>query len=91
MSRYTASFDQFTIAWGYDRPLQEYFFHMEDATLDNDDDGLVYAISNRFPLKADPNNPKPNYSNSDILEKMLEFKAYIPPEHISALRNDLPF
>ncbi len=88
MSRYSATLENGnTLAWGYDRPLSEYFIHEEGQ-----DDETIFEIGSYYTTKAHPEFPdKLKYSNGEMLEIFQRYTAVIPKEHINALVGDLPF
>lgn len=90
MSRYTKQVDNLLFAWGYDEPLQEYFFSCEDLNLEEDE--LIFSIANHITIKPHPSFPDHyNYSNSEILEVMEMYDDVVPEEHRMAIVNDLKF
>ena len=82
MSRHTHTVTKegktFQVAYGYDRPLQEYFLQVEDLSKDEDDQ-LILWLGSRMTKT----------SNSKMLEAYHEWQV---PEHIcSLLAMDLQF
>ena len=70
------------VAYGFDRPLQEYFIQVFDTTAPDTDDDDTHCIlweGNRMTDK----------SNSEMLEL---FKEYgVPENHLQQVALDLPF
>jgi hypothetical protein len=97
MSRYTTPLPNGrTVAYGYDRPLQEYFiseYYSKEEMLNKDaDSDCVYCISSHTTLVPHPNSPeKMQYANSELLEILESYGDAIPEQHIVALTLDLPF
>lgn len=99
MSRYTVHIGTIEYAYGFDRPLQEYFFDKCDSKLATEDneDGYVFQISNHFSMLPHPETPdKQEYSNSEIMEivraeeKLVGQKIW-KEEHFDAIAGDLQF
>lgn len=95
MSRYTAELPSGrVIAWGYDRPLSEYFFqeyYGKDDNREDPDDEVRFSISSHTTLTPHPDHPgQMDWSNGEILE-LMENYPQIPEEHKMALTMDLPF
>jgi hypothetical protein len=101
MSRYSLKLPNGrSIAWGFDRPLQEYFFQeylSEKEQKDLPDEGatitdpLVFSISSANTLIPHPKYPdKRKWGNLDFLELMKDYPD-IPTEHKKAIAFDLPF
>lgn len=58
-------------SYGWDAPLQEYFFEKADlkAATPENDEGYVYQISSDFSLTPHPEQPnKMNYNRQEILD-----------------------
>jgi hypothetical protein len=93
MSRYTKKIGHLEYAWGYDRPLQEYFFSCEDLSKgDEDDNPFIFSIASRITLKPHPDFPdKQHYSNGEILEVMNKYPGIVKEEHLDAIAMDLQF
>ena len=70
------------VAYGFDRPLQEYFIQVFDTTAPDTDDDDIHCVlweGNRMTDK----------SNSEMLEL---FKEYgVPENHLQQVALDLPF
>jgi len=94
MSRYSKSIKgDLEIVWGYDPPLEEFFFQLHNMdTRSNGDEECVYAISNVFTMKPHPKYPeKLHYSNTELLDIMFEYEEHIPGKHILHISLGLPF
>jgi hypothetical protein len=95
MSRYSAELSNGRyIAWGYDRPLSEYFLieYKSPEEIENEDDDMVFNISSHSTIIPHPETPKQlDYANSEILELMKGYGNAIPEEHKIAVSFDLPF
>lgn len=98
MSRYTVHIGTVEYAYGYDVPLQEYFFDKCDSKLATEhNEGYVFQISSCFSLMPHPDTPnKGSYSNSEIVdiikqeEKLMGCRIW-RPEHFDAIAGDLQF
>jgi len=80
MSRHTKRFGTVEYSYGYDVPLQEFFFEKCDSKLatDKNNEGYVFQISSNFSLKPHPKTPnKTKYSRGDILTIVEEEEALI--------------
>lgn len=93
MSRYshtvTVEGKDYTVSYGYDRPLSEYFLQVEDCGAE-DDDGLLFAISSYNTMKCHPDYPgKFNWSNGELIELFVHWE--VPFQHTAALASDMPF
>jgi hypothetical protein len=96
MSRFTCRLNNGNIiAFGFDRPLQEYFF----SEYDNQEE-LLFSIMTYNTTDPHPNHPdKLTYSNGELLEVMQEYLAEIVGEFgmdqlahaIGAITFDLPY
>lgn len=88
MSRYSKGLENGqTLAWGYDRPLSEYFIQLEGF-----DDETVFEIGSYYTTKPHPEYPtKLTYTNSELLEIFNQYAHVIPEAHLSAIASDLPF
>lgn len=96
MSRYSKiveeSGEKYEIAWGWDRPLGEYFFQKFLLDENLEDMETIFSISNRNTIVPHPNYPKKiRYSNMELLAMMRQYFNIIPKEHVSAIRMDLSF
>lgn len=101
MSRYSHNVvrdgAEYVVSYGYDRPLSEYFIHVEHANAthsreseEDDNPELLFAVSSYSTLKPHPDHPgKYKFSNSELLELFKEWG--VPEKHISQLALDLPF
>lgn len=73
------------VAWGYDRPLSEYFIQKFDKKGET-----IWSIANYNTLEPHPDHPqKIRYSNSELLEYYEQYE--LPQNHINALCLDIPF
>ena len=82
-----------SLAWGFDRPLSEYFIQLFDES-DTEDfrDDCVFSVSSITTTKAHPEFPsKMHWTNGELLQVFERYKDVIPHEHIDALTLDLPF
>jgi hypothetical protein len=106
MSRYTNFISSGRqIAWGYDKPLQEYYlqeFYTEqeiDQHYERTGHELecVFSISNRHSTAPHPDYPhKTVFSNSEIAQLMRAYntdhgRELIPEDHIQRTLLDHPF
>lgn len=99
MSRYTVKFGTVEYAYGYDRPLQDYFFEKSDSSkaTDENDEGYIFQVSSSFSLLRHPDRPdKDGYSKSEILELVEQEEKIIghkimKDEHKNALVCNQPF
>ena len=82
MSRYsfkTVKNDKiYSVAYGYDRPLQEYFIQVFDNTMPEDEECIIWEGSHMT-----------NKSNSEILEIFEQWD--VPGDHLQQVALDLPF
>jgi hypothetical protein len=93
------------IAWGFDRPLQEYFFQeymAEEKVADHQESkckkkgcacgcGIIFSVSSVNTLMPHPKYPdRMKWSNNEILELMRKYPE-IPRAHRQAIAADLPF
>jgi len=106
MSRYQAVTKKGNpIAWGFDRPLQEYFFQeymAEEKVADHQESkckkkgcacgcGIIFSVSSVNTLMPHPKYPdRMKWSNNEILELMRKYPE-IPRAHKQAIAADLPF
>ena len=83
MSRYTHKINlegkTLEVAYGYDRPLTEYFIQVFDTEIENEDDQMILWEGSRMT----------NLSNGEILELFVKYGAH--EDHQYALLMDLPF
>lgn len=83
MSRYgfrtTKDGKDYVVAYGYDRPLQEYFLQVEDPSIEDEDNQLIVWEGSRMTGK----------SNSEICELFQHWN--VPEKHIKMVALDLPF
>jgi len=99
MSRYVRKFGTIEYAYGYDTPLEEYFFDKCDSKLatDHNEDGYVFQISNHFSMMPHPRTPKKQeYTNGEIMDIIKEEEKLIGqkiwhPDHLDAIAADLQF
>ena len=81
MSRYTVKTvkdgKEYEVAYGFDRPLQEYFLQVFDNSREEDDECIIWEGS-RMTGK----------SNSEMCDLMLIWG--VPKEHVSIVALDLP-
>lgn len=99
MSRFIRKFDTIEYAYGYDYPLQEYFFDKCDSKLatESNEDGYIFQVSSHFSLMPHPNTPKKSdYMNSEIMEIVREEEKLVGEkiwhkDHWDAIMSDLPF
>jgi len=99
MSRFVKVFGTVEYAYGFDVPLQEYFFDKCDSKLATDDneDGYIFQVASHFSLRPHPRTPrKHDYANSEIMEIVKEEENKIgekiwAEEHWEAIGSDLPF
>lgn len=92
-------FGNVTVAYGFDRPMQEYFLTVEKAEPDQSqnqdviptrDEDVIFAVSSHFSLNPHPDAPgKLSYSNSELFDLFEEFG--VNEEHKAALALDVPF
>lgn len=99
MSRFVKIIDDKEYVWGFDIPLQEYFFQCFDASCrkKKDDEEVIFSIASRFSEKPHPNTPdKEDYSNGQILE-IIQYeesqvgREIVPQEHKNSISMDLMF
>lgn len=76
--------------FGYDHPLNEYFFAKED---DSEDSGFEFSVASHMTLIPHPDYPnKLNWSNGDLLELIdKELGKEAPDILTSSIALDLPF
>ncbi len=88
MSRYAKKVDNaYTLNWGYDNPLKEYFIELLDSEGEH-----VCALGTNVCLMPMPESPrKMKYSKAEIQAVFNRYAEYIPEAHLSALALDLPF
>lgn len=94
MSRYIKRIDNLEYAWGYDRPLQEYFFSCEDLSANDEaeNNGFIFSIGSHITLVPHPDYPeKQHYSNGEMLEMMEKYPGIVKKEHLDAIVGDLQF
>lgn len=101
MSRYqktsTLNGKAVQFAWGYDSPLQEYFFQCFKEDYSDDENEVIFSISSVFTLDPHPDFPnKERWSNGELIELMERYKdesgeCIIPEKHLQAIALDLPF
>lgn len=98
MSRYSIIHSStITYAYGYDIPLNEFFFQKFDSSIDEDeDDDTVFSISNKFTTKPHPDYPnKTEYSNNEIvkvIQKEMELEELLfDIDHLRNIKNNIPF
>lgn len=92
MSRYRHVVERdgvsYEVAYGYDRPLSEYFLQV--FTLNGEDEDPYFSIGNYYTMTPHPDNlEKIEYSNSEIMELMIEWEC--PQKYIDAVGSDLPY
>jgi len=82
MSRYTLRVikdgKEYEVAYGYDRPLMEYFIQVFDNTMPEDEECILWE-----------GNYMTDKSNSEMY-RLFE-KWSVPKEHLELLAMDLPF
>jgi hypothetical protein len=100
MSRYTVYIGTIEYAYGFDEPLQEYFFDKCDSALSTDENegGYIFQVSNHYSMLPHPDYPvtKEHYSNGDIMtivkdEERKMGRLIWKEEHYDALGGDLKF
>lgn len=90
MSRYSKRIENRAYAFGYDRPLQEFFFQRSDV---DSVDEVLFSISSHTTLEEHPNHlDKIHWSNSEIADLVVEeMGTEAPKEFLTALALDIPF
>ena len=90
MSRYSKRIENRVYAFGYDRPLQEYFF--QRSNVDRVDD-VVFSISSHATIQEHPEHlDRLDWSNSQIADLVVkEMGPEAPKEFLTALALDIPF
>jgi hypothetical protein len=87
MSRYSTQIDGNTLAWGYDRPLNEPFIQMLDS-----EDNSIFELGLQFTTQPHPNFPrKLNWDLEELIGIFEIYQTHIPEEHMAALKKGLPF
>lgn len=92
--RHTKTVGKYKYAWGYDVPLEEYFFEKYDLESEgrNKIEKCVFAIGSHTTLVPHPDYPqRTRFSNSLILEIMTKEDINIPEDHLNKIAVDLPF
>jgi hypothetical protein len=82
MSRYHLQAGLVTYAYGYDRPLQEYFLQKHTPR------------KNGYPKVTDlvgSCSGKGYGTNYELLEAVTKLKLVVPEDHLLAIQSDLPF
>jgi hypothetical protein len=95
MSRYQGKSNDghYTFAWGYDRPLSEYFFSKFDNQAEEGEEDCVFSIMSHtttqpYPAQMD----KMHWTNAEIISLMnAEAAGIIPDDHLLAIALDMPF
>lgn len=88
MSRYEKYEDGFGYAWGYDNPLQEYYYQ---KFIEKADDGVdfIFSIGTGIIEVPHPDYPdKIRFNRGELLEVM-ENDGVVPEEHLEKLALDL--
>lgn len=86
MSRYQTHDGEY--AWGYDHPLQEYFYQKFDLT--SKEDEWIFSISTGICEKQHPEYPdKLHWSRGDLLT-LMEKDGVVPKHHLHKIALDLP-
>ena len=88
MSRYEKFEDDFGYSWGYDRPLQEYFYQ---KFVEKADDGIefVFSIGTGIVEVPHPDYPKKKRFNRGELLTIMENEGIVPEEHLKLIALDL--
>lgn len=83
MSRYSHKIVKkgktYTVAYGYDRPLSEYFLQVFDESKEKDDDGCILWLGSYMT----------HTPNSEMLDNYIEWG--VKKDHADMLALDLPF
>lgn len=75
------------VAWGYDNPLQGYFFQVFSMNDKGENDETLIDVGNDdSKVRFDRENLR---SNAQILELMIKYDC--PEEHRDAITMDIPF
>lgn len=86
MSRHTSPDGQY--AWGYDHPLQQYFYERFDLT--SKEDEWIFSINTGICEKRHPDYPnKLHFSRGELLEVM-EKEGIVPKHDLIRVALDLP-
>lgn len=92
MSQYRTIINDKMYMYGYDRPLQEYFFACFNTKAGDDDEGVLFSISSHCTLAPHPDYPgKLNWSNGELIDIVKkEMGDNAPEEFLNAMALDLP-
>jgi hypothetical protein len=86
MSRYQTEDGQY--AWGYDEPLQEYFYQKFDLT--SEEEEWIFSIGTGICEKQHPDYPeKLHWSRGELLE-LMDKDGIVPEYHRKLIALDLP-
>ncbi len=99
MSRFIRKIGTIEYSYGYDRPLQEYFFEKSDSNLitKDNDEGYIFQISSHMSFKPHPETPnKMGYNRGEILniiekEEKLIKQTIVLSQHKEAIAMDQQF
>ena len=93
MSRYKKIVGNLEYVWGFDPPLQEYFFSCEDINGDEDGEELyLFHIGSKVTLIEHVDYPRKRYfTNGEMLEVMNKYPGIVPKKHLDAIALDIQF
>jgi hypothetical protein len=97
MSRYSHNTTSYSWSWGFDEPLNEFFFQKFDNFPQDENEDVIFSVSNRFTTKEHPDFPdKRDWSNLELvklmeMEMVMSEDDFIPAEHLGLIRSDKPF